>query len=170
MQLDLTKFLLCRAIAENADADTSSADRVGLLTSMLGKDLGTSAVLAYVIAENQAPSVAADGEGSGTTVARVRPRGRRGRRGRPAATSAKVVVPSVRHMSDPQLIQAHLHEHKLQARIDREAVPDLKTARVLRQWPEKDTAVDEGTEISVLMIVPEDGRHAESESRSPTRK
>jgi hypothetical protein len=55
MQFDLTKFLVCRAIAENADPDTAGADRLALLASMMNMNLVQSAVVASVLAQSQAP-------------------------------------------------------------------------------------------------------------------
>lgn len=156
MQFDLTKFLVCRAIAENVDPDTPGANRLALAASLLNMGLAQSAVLASVLAAGQAPR--AQG------VARGRWRGRRA-----GAPTAKVKVPNVHHMSDPRQIHDHLREHKLQSRIDIEAMAEIKSPRVLRQWPEADADVDEGAEINVLLLTPENGRHGDAERRA-TRK
>jgi len=164
MQFDLMKFLLCRAIADNADPDTPGADRVALVTSLLNMGLVQSAVLTSVIAAGQAPPPRALG------AANVRSRSRWGRSAAPITSAAKVKVPSVRHMSDAKQIHDHLHEHKLRPMIHRETIPEIKTPRVLRQWPAADEDVDEGAEINVLLLVPEESGHGKAEPRGPNTR
>jgi hypothetical protein len=169
--IDLTRFLTYLLLAQNADSDAEGAGRAALLTSMLDVDLPTGAVLVSAIAGGLAsppsPTTTPAG-GKGLAGLRGRGRGRRGHAKR--AARAKVKVPSVRHLSDPEQIHAHLHQHKLRSLVHREAMADIKTPRVVRQWPDADADVDEGAEINVLLLVPEDGRRDEAETRPPTRK
>jgi len=163
MQFDVTTFLLCRAIAENADPDTPGADRLALVASML--DLGgplQSALLTSALARGQAP--ATNGE---TPVAALRT-GHRRRRA--LASPAAIKVPSVRHLNDAEQIHAHLQGHKLRPVIHREMIPEIKVPRVLRQWPEADSDAFEGADVNVLLLVPEGAPHAESESRPASRR
>ena len=161
MQFDLTTFLVCRAIAENADPDTQGANRLALAASLMNAGLAQSAVLASVLAARQAPPAQS---------AALAPSRRRNARplaaGKPAA---RVKVPSVRHMSDPRQIEDHLRERKLRPLVHRAPVTEIKTPRVARQWPEADEDVDEGAEINVLLLVPEEGKD-EAEPRVPARK
>jgi hypothetical protein len=160
---DIPTFLTYRAVAEGTSSNDQSASRVALLVSLLNMDLIPGMLIARALAGSPAP-VKANG---GLILGRGRHRGRRGQA--LLAPRARVKVPAVHHLSDPERISAHLHEHKLRPLIHREPMPEIKVPRVLRQWPEVDTEVDEGAEINVLLLVPEDSR-PEPEPRSPTRR
>jgi hypothetical protein len=164
MQFDLTKFLLCRAVAENADPDTAGADQLALLTSMMNLGLVQSAVIASVLAQSQAPPPTGNGVAAPL---------HRGRRAAPmAANSAsrrKVRVPRLDELSSASEIHEHLQRHKLEPRVHRETVPGIRAPRVLRHWPGPDVEVDEGTEIDVLFLVPEDGEHDVRGTHIPRR-
>jgi hypothetical protein len=152
VRFDLTKFLLCRAIAENADADTPDADRVALVTSLMNVGLVQSAILTRVVAERQAPP-------TGSTLETISPRGR-GRRGRFTAagtSAARVKVPDLAKMSNADQIRRHLEEHRLQPRIHHATIPEIKASRMARQWPAADADVDEGAEIYVFLVEPDEG-------------
>jgi hypothetical protein len=166
--IDMTRFMMYLLLAQNVDADAEGASRAALLTSMLDVDLPTGAVLVSAIAGSLAPSPSPAGPAGGKGLGGLRGRGRRGHAKR--AVRAKVKVPSVRHLSDPEQIHAHLHGHKLRPLIHREVMADIKTPRVVRQWPDADADVDEGADVNVLLLVPEDGRRDEVEIRPPTRK
>jgi hypothetical protein len=170
MQFDLTKFLVCRAIAQNADPDTAGADRLALLASMMNMNLVQSAVVASVLAQSQAPPPIST-TGGGAAVAL-----HRGRRAPPMASGADVAssprrvrVPRLDDLASASEIHEHLQRHRLEPRVHSETVPGILAPRVLRHWPGVDTEVDEGTEIDVLFIVPEEGEHDDGDSHIPRR-
>jgi hypothetical protein len=156
-QFNAMNFLLFRAIADR-NLDTPQADRLALAVSLMNMGLMQSVVLTSLLAQSS------DGQGSSTTGVSVR--GRRARSLAAPTPAAKVKVPSVRHMSDPKKIDEHLHEHRLRTRIHREAIAEIKSPRVLRQWPEADEDVDEGAEVNVLLLIPEEARHGSAEPRA----
>jgi hypothetical protein len=174
MELDLTKFLVCYAIAGNADPDAPQATTLALATSLLDMSLVQSAVVTQMVAQSLAPGqkpVAQMGSVLPAAPFGSRPRFSRlrGRRARAMAARARVKVPSVRHMANPADIHTHLHEHKLRPVIHREQLAEIKEPRVLRQWPEAGADVMEGTEVNVLLIVPEEHERGEP-ARTSGRK
>jgi hypothetical protein len=170
MQFDLTKFLVCRAVAENADPDTAGADRLALLTSVMNMNLVQSALIASVLAQSQAQSIPPAGDGGAAPL-------HRGRRTAPMAAYSARVASSRRRVRVPRLddlasaseIHEHLQRHKLEPRVHRETVPGILAPRVLRHWPGADVEVDEGTEVDVLFIVPEGSEHDDRNSHIPRR-
>lgn len=170
MQFDLTTFLVCRAIAENEDPDTPGADRLALAASMMNMGLAQSAVLASVLAAGQAPPAQSAAPVTSRRAAPARSRRQSARSLAARKPAARVRVPNVRDMPDPKQIEDHLHERKLRPVVHRERVPEIKSPRVVRQWPEADEDVDEGTEINVLLLVPEEGSKDEAEPRAAARK
>jgi hypothetical protein len=166
--IDMTAFLTYFAIARNKDPDTGSAGKAALLTSMLNLDLLPGVLVASALANNLAPPTATTPVPSGGIFGR---RHRRGRHGLPAPVGrARIRVPNVGDMSDADEIHAHLSRHRLRPLIHREAMAEIKTPRVLRQWPEADADVLEGEQINVLLVVPVGIPHAEPEHRAPNRK
>jgi hypothetical protein len=159
MQL-IPKFVTLRAIASSADPDTGSADRAALAACFLNMNLLQSAIVARALAQRQA-------QGSGSPVSE-RGIGKRRHRHR-ENTAARVRVPNVRELTDLGAIEKHLQDHKLRAEIHREVVPEIHAPRVLRQWPAPDSEVLEQSQIRVVLLVPEDGKHAGSEKRVVNR-
>jgi hypothetical protein len=169
MQFDLTKFLLCRAVAENADPNTTGADQLALLTSMMNLGLVQSALMASVLAQSQAPPP------TGTGVVSPLHRGHRAApmaasSARVASSRRKVRVPRLDDLASAREIHEHLQRHRLEPRFHRETVSGIMAPRVLRHWPEADVEVDEGTEIDVLFIVPDDGEHHDIGDRVPRKR
>ena len=162
MEFELTKFLVCRAIAENADPDTPGADRMALVASMLNVGLVQSAVLASVLAEvRRRPSAAPASVTSSGGRARLLGGGQASRQGEGAQRA-----PHVRSKAD----RGPSAGTPSAAAVRPRAGPEIKTPRVVRQWPEADKDVDEGAEINVLLLVPEEGKDGAAEPRVPARK
>jgi hypothetical protein len=151
MPFDITKFVVCRAVAENANPDTNSADRVAILTSMMNMGLVQSAILASALAGNEVPVPAAGG--GGVPSARLF-----SRRRRPLALAnspvPRVKVPHIRHLKSESEIHEHLGHHHLRARIHAERAPELKEPRIIFQSPEPDEEIDPDGEVTVVLLTP----------------
>jgi hypothetical protein len=150
VQLDLVKYLVCRAVARSADPDTAAADRIALFGGLMDFGLVQSAVLTAAIAGNQAPPPE---DGAGAAARNVFRLGRRGPR-RPAP--ARTRVPGIRHLADREAIERHLAERKLRARIHTEEAVEIKAPRVAHQWPAEEAEVVENSVIDVVLLVPKE--------------
>lgn len=81
----------------------------------------------------------------------------------------KVRVPKLDELASAREIHEHLQRHKLEPRVHRETVPGILAPRVLRHWPGPDVEVDEGTEIDVLFLVPDEGEHDVRDTHIPRK-
>jgi hypothetical protein len=158
---DITKFLFCRAIAERANPDTGSADRVAMLTSMMNWGLVQSAVVASALASNEAP-IPMTAVGGNTRLSR---------RGATRSTAvARVKVPSVKHLSAEKEIHEYLGQHRLRARIHAEPSHEVKEARVIFQSPEPDEETAPEGEVIVVLLTPREHRAAGHEEHGGPKR
>lgn len=157
MPFDLTKFLLCSALAENVDPDTAGANQLALAASMMNMGLMQTAVFAVALAQSQAQAGTTGTSSSGTPSSRRSLHGRRAR-----APMAKVRVPGLRQLSERKEIEDLLAEHKLEARFQEQRIPELTGQGFALHWPAEGADVDEGTEVQVMLLLPEEAGNGES--------
>ncbi len=135
MAFNIQEFLVSRAVGETVNSDNETVTRIALLTSMMNLPILQSAVLSRVLAQSQAPP---------PPVVDNRAR----------ALSRRVKIPDLKHHTAAKQVHEHLGEHKLRARIHAEPAADLKTPRVIFQWPQPDMEADPDSEVHVVMLTP----------------
>jgi hypothetical protein len=162
--LNTNNFLTSYMIASNNGLDARSADRLAILMGLMDMSQMQTAVLTSLLAGSALASTSSS-QGATPTLSRRR----RGRALAGPIGAPKVKVPSVDNILEPGQIREYLQQRKLRARIHLKAIQEIRTPRVLHQWPEADADVDEGAEVHVMLLVPEEGRHGEPEARLPRK-